>query len=515
MEAESENLHKKFQTIVHRFGKKNAIIDATGTCCSYRELDKRSNQFANFLISEGLLKGDLIFLHLPKLCNTFALLIGCIKLGIIYSFIDRDVPETRLLKFNSKHSPKLFFTENVLLGEAFLKFDQDFLDSIDEFEETLNHKFISKSGEVRNTDELYVMFTSGSTGFPKGAIIKQEGVLNLIRWSQEFIGITNENIFCNINHLHFDNSVFDIYCSLFNGSTLVLLDLRELSSIATIPAIIEKYNCDIFFAVPTLYVLLQKLKLLKKEKFPKIKTFIFGGEPFQPNSLEKFYTEFSPKVSLVNVYGPTECSCICSAVKITKEIMSLSQNKVLPLGLPFEGFSFRVESSKEFKDDELLEGELILSGKGVGAGYLNDEEKTQESFIKTLNNLGSEFTEYKTGDVVAFDRENQQLWFKGRKDYQVKVNGFRVELEELDAIANTIEGVTQACSFVNVIDGFNVLFLAVTVDGITEEEIGKNLDETCPHFMNPRTIIILDELPTNSNGKLSRLQLADMFNNKN
>ena len=107
------------------------------------------------------------------------------------------------------------------------------------------------------------------------------------------------------------------------------------------------------------------------------------------------------------------------------------------------GFSFRVNQAKEFKDDELLEGELILSGKGVGAGYLNDEEKTQESFIKTLNNLGSEFTEYKTGDVVAFDRENQQLWFKGRKDYQVKVNGFRVELEELDAIANTIEGVTQ------------------------------------------------------------------------
>ena len=204
----------------------------------------------------------------------------------------------------------------VVLGNAAQR--DEFYREVREFADT----DLSETAQITGTDPAYVMFTSGSTGEPKGVVIPHQGVLNLIDWAHLSLGIGGDDRLTNVNPLHFDNSVFDIYCGLLNGASIVALDALKGRPPADLVNRIAETGCTFFFAVPTLFMYLDSMQVLKPELLPSVRQFMFGGEGFPIPQLRRFYDSFAGKAKLINCYGPTETSCICSSFPITEAVFA-------------------------------------------------------------------------------------------------------------------------------------------------------------------------------------------------
>ena len=230
------NLGIRFQRMADEHGQQTAIWFNEHDAVSYDELNKLANRMARHMIERGVAAGDVVCLSGEKSVDTFACMIACLKVGAVYCVLDQDSPVERLRKILSICRPK------------FLLAERDLLDGLDETISNLGIEVIEKNSEpfattfdnlddanlpqtrtVNGNDPAYIMFTSGSTGFPKGAVMTHANVLNLIEWSKDTFDITQEDILTNVNPLYFDNSVFDFYAALFNGARLVPFSRAEVS----------------------------------------------------------------------------------------------------------------------------------------------------------------------------------------------------------------------------------------------------------------------------------------------
>ncbi|MBA3537172.1 MAG: AMP-binding protein, partial [Tatlockia sp.] len=268
-------------------------------------------------------------------------------------------------------------------------------------------------------------------------------------------------------------------------------------------------KCTVWFSVPSLLIYLVAMKAMRSKELSKLKNIIFGGEGYPKAELKKLYDMFSEQAALVNVYGPTECTCICSAYKISgedfKDISGLP-----PLGKLNPNFDYLILDEQ---DKEISEGELCLLGPNVAAGYFNELERSAKSFI-TLTDPGHFMKRmYRTGDLVH--EKEGLLHFIGRKDNQIKHMGYRIELEEIEQALVKFTHINQAAVVyhrTNVAYGKIIGFVSSS-DEINERDLLVNLAELLPAYMIPSRIIVKKELPKNPNGKVDRqlllLQCAD------
>ena len=364
---------------------------------------------------------------------------------------------------------------------------------------------------ITGTDPAYVMFTSGSTGEPKGVVIPHQGVLHLADWAARDLGIGPQDRLTNVNPIYFDNSVFDIYAALLNGAAIVGLDALKGRPPAQLVAEITRHQCSFFFAVPTLFMYLDSMHLLTPEKLPGVTRFMFGGEGFPLARLRKFYDAFAGQARLINCYGPTETSCICSGFPITASVFDTTDG-FAPLGRLNPNFSYRV------LDDELKPaaagavGELWLGGPCVGLGYLNNPEETQRRFRQDPLIDGHRSVLYRTGDLVQVDSATGILRFRGRADNQVKLRGYRVELEEIDHAMASIPGVVRALAVVlQDKNGSSRLVAAYAGSEIPEADLVARCAARLPSYMVPSRFTWLENIPVNANGKADRRAIAALL----
>ena len=284
------------------------------------------------------------------------------------------------------------------------------------------------------------MYTSGSTGMPKGAVMSHANLLWFIQWSQDRFEIGPNDILTNVNPIYFDNSVFDFFSALFSGACLVPFTQEQVQDVRKLVSFVEKAKCTIWFSVPSLLVYLLTTRSLTRTNFTSVRKIIFGGEGFPKAKLKQLYDLFGDRVQLENVYGPTECTCICSAYTISAADFDDMQN-LAPLGILAQNFDFEILNLEDTSDTGM--GELFLRGPQVGLGYYNDVERTQRAFIQ--NPKQAKFLElgYRTGDLVQLDARGF-LHFKGRVDFQIKHMGYRIELEEITAKLNKINGIESS-----------------------------------------------------------------------
>jgi D-alanine--poly(phosphoribitol) ligase subunit 1 len=355
------------------------------------------------------------------------------------------------------------------------------------------------------------MFTSGSTGEPKGVVIPHQGVLHLADWAARDLGIGPQDRLTNVNPIYFDNSVFDIYASLLNGAAIVGLDALKGRPPGELVSDITKFKCTFFFAVPTLFMFLDSMHLLTPEKLPGITRFMFGGEGFPLARLRKFHDAFAGHARLINCYGPTETSCICSGFPITTSVFDTTDG-FAPLGRLNPNFSYRI------LDDELkpvaagMVGELWLGGPCVGLGYLNNPEETQRRFRQDPLVDGHRSVLYRTGDLVLVDAATGILRFRGRADNQVKLRGYRVELEEIDHAIASIPGVVRALAVVlQDKNGASRLVAAYAGSELPEADLTARCATKLPSYMVPSRFTWLENIPVNANGKADRRAIAALL----
>ncbi len=499
-----------FSQVAAEHQARTALKYPDGNTVSYAELDKLSNRVANYLLSRGFSKGNVIAIFNNKSPLAYACMLAALKTGIIYTNLDLTSPYQRIKKIVERCSPALliFDTESELKNEI-AELGITSIDLFDGIESELNKYPATLPGEtmaITGADAAYIMFTSGSTGFPKGAVITHANLINFISWGQTEFSVTVDDIFTNANPIYFDNSVFDFYISLFSGAQLVPFTNDITRDPFVLVKEVAKAGCTTWFSVPSLLVYLLTTKALGADSLPSIRRFVFGGEGFPKARLKKLYELYGNTAGLYNVYGPTECTCICSSYRIS-EVDFEDMNKLAPLGHLAPNFSYVLINTNE----EGNFGELCLKGPNVGAGYYNDAERTQKSFIQNPYNTMYNEVVYATGDLVEVDGKGH-LHFKGRADNQVKHMGYRIELEEIEAMMNSLNYVHEAAVIYDRInESFGQIIAYVSASaGKQESEVIADLKQLVPEYMVPRKMYIMDVLPKNQNGKIDKVALKEL-----
>jgi D-alanine--poly(phosphoribitol) ligase subunit 1 len=250
------------------------------------------------------------------------------------------------------------------------------------------------------------------------------------------------------------------------------------------------------------------MKVLNERNMKKVKRYIFGGEGYPKSKLKELYDLYSSRAEFHNVYGPTECTCICSSYRITDSDFQDLQG-FPPLGSMIKNFSYLIlnEDNSPVKMNEY--GELCLLGPNVGMGYYNDAERTRLNFVQNPMNRFYDEIMYKTGDLVKYDSSDNKIYIKGRKDNQVKHMGYRIELEEIETALCCLEDVSQAAVVHGESRGLSrIVAILSSSNDIDVSKIRKDLKSILPDYMIPASFHVVHELPKNANGKVDRLKLA-------
>jgi D-alanine--poly(phosphoribitol) ligase subunit 1 len=512
------NLGIRFQRVVDERSQDIAIWSNKHEAISYLELNKLANRIARLLLGRSVAARDVVCLSGEKSLYTFACMIACLKIGAVYCVLDPETPIVRLRKILANCQPKLLLAEPGFLdrtevvsrelGIAVVEKQQLALAVEAEKYDDAN---LPQTRGVTGSNPAYIMFTSGSTGFPKGAVMTHANVLNLIDWSRETYSITHADVLTNVNPLYFDNSVFDFYAALFNGARLVPFSRTEVSDPGVLVKKIGAASCTLWFSVPSLLIFLQTMRATDGKNLRSIRRFVFGGEGYPKAKLKKLYDAYSGSSQFFNVYGPTECTCICSSYEVTEKDFQNLQG-LPPLGHIAKNFSYLIlgEDGRAVSAGE--SGELCLSGPNVGTGYYNDPERTAASFVQ--NPLNEKFREviYRTGDLARFDPHDGKLYIEGRKDNQIKHMGYRIELEEIEAALHCLDYVSEAAALHTSANGLSrIVAVVASAEEFDDERIRRDLRQIIPSYMIPSVFHRERALPKNPNGKVDRRHLAEQY----
>jgi D-alanine--poly(phosphoribitol) ligase subunit 1 len=486
----------------------NALA-GSGQEWTYQQLDRYSRAIARTLLQAGIERGDVVGIFNSKHFISYAAMLSCVRLGVIYTNIDSQAPVLRNLKILKTCQPRLLLADEPLQEELeksissqkikLLQLNPDHFQALDD-----NFELVLPA--LTWTTPAYIMFTSGSTGFPKGVTITHGGLLSFISWSVDYFEVTPNDRFAQLSPMYFDNSVFDFYTALFSGACLVPVPRETFKNPLQLLSYVEEMRCTVWFSVPSLWIYILTMRALRRDALPDLRLTLFGGEGFPKSELKKLYDIFSDRVRFSNVYGPTEGTCICSAYDIAAVDFEDMQT-LAPLGKINPNFSYLIVDNQLSPVPVGEKGELLLLGPNLSSGYFNDSDRTKELFIQNPVNRSFSERAYKTGDLVY--EQNGLLWFSGRLDNQIKHMGYRIELEEIEAALHSLDVVQQAgVVYQRVRERYGRIVAFVDgSEGIDEEQLIKQLRSILPAYMIPERIVFLESLPKNANGKVDRKAL--------
>ena len=462
-----------------------------GRVLTYGELLARSNAVAAWLDAKLGESRAPVAVHGHKEPEMLIAFLGAVKSGRPYVPIDISIPAQRVERIVANADAALTLTParvNAVVAEG------------------LTHR----PRHAADSDPFYILFTSGSTGEPKGVVITHANLSHFVAWmlaEQHFV--PGEETFLNQAPFSFDLSVMDLYASLATGGTLFSITKDHVANLKSLYAAFHISGLTTWVSTPSFAQMCMIERSFTETMLPNLRRFLFCGETLAPETAAQLLERF-PQAEVWNTYGPTEATVATTSVHITREVVK--KWSPLPVGAAMPGTRVIILGENGERVSEGERGEIVIAGPNVSPGYLGRDDLTAKAFF-TLDGAPA----YRTGD---WGREREtQIFFEGRMDSQVKVNGYRIELGDLEANLRALPEIADAVVLpvgkqgrIDALAAIVVLAVEKTgSDFAFTAQLKSRLGERLPAYMVPRKFLYVDAFPMTANGKADRRKLAELL----
>ncbi|MDZ7719323.1 MAG: amino acid adenylation domain-containing protein [Balneolaceae bacterium] len=477
----------------------------------YSEVDQKTNQIANFLIDKGLKKGDRVGVLLNRNVKSALAVHGILKAGGVFVPIDTDAPVKRIQYILDDCNIKIIISE-----QTFAEICTSAIQSISEKLtllglDTTHPTHSSFSWDILNTypsqlpdlkilssDLAYIMYTSGTTGFPKGIMHTHYSGLSYAKLSKALYDISDSDTVANHSPLHFDMSTLGYFTAPLAGATCIILGKQYSIFPASLSQLIEQEKVTVWYSVPLVLQQLLERGDLQSRDLSSLRWILFGGEPFSVYQLNQFL-DHCPNAFFSNVYGPAEVNQ-CTFYNQNQKVENYDS---VPLGKVWDDTEHLIldKNNAAVKQGEI--GELLIHSSTMMRGYWNNQERTQKSILELESASGLKKKFYKTGDLVKEDQDGL-LHFIGRKDRQIKTRGHRVELNEVEETIARYAEIKHVACYSCKLDEINEIFATVVLEkDASLDELQQNIHKSLPKYSIPKLILETDEIPRTSAGKVN------------
>ncbi|WP_461215416.1 D-alanine--poly(phosphoribitol) ligase subunit DltA [Lacticaseibacillus sp. GG6-2] len=469
---------------------------------SYGQLREASDNLAAAIGKQHLSAHVPIMVYCDQGFTTIVSFLACVKAGHPYIPVDTHSPQTRLTMIESIAKPGLVLA----VADLPLSLHTPTLDA-----DALHLAMITPQAIPLNPvsgDEIfYIIFTSGTTGRPKGVQISHKNLLSFVNWMQSFDLPAYPRMLSQAPY-SFDLSVMDLYPTLVSGGEVQVLPADVTANLKTMFAVLPTLSLQVWVSTPAFVSICLLDGNFDAAHYPTLTQFFFCGEELTHDLAAKLLARF-PKAAIYNTYGPTEATVAVTAVQVTQEL--LARYARLPIGLAKPDTTISLKSGSQRQDGDVVVGELMIQGPSVSCGYLNNPEKTAAAFSAAG---------YATGDLGYID-DAGMIFYRGRSDFQIKLNGYRIELEEVNHYLNAEPLIAQGVAVPKYNRNHQVSQLLAYVVPATNEfadelsltkALRQRLQESMMSYMIPQRFVYRDSLPLTANGKVAVRNLIEAAN---
>lgn len=505
-----KTLHEIFEEQALKNPHRPAVITEEGSY-TFAEVNSRANKIARYLRRKGVEPNNIVAVHLTRSLDLVVGILGILKAGGAYVPLDTEFPNKRIEPIIEDTNASIILTQQKF-KEKLSQFSKDLIIMDDEQE-----KWTKECDELENinkySDLAYILFTSGTTGRPKGVMIDHYSVINRIKWMQNQYQLNNEDIIMHKTPVTFDVSVWELFWGSLCGASIFLLPQGKERELDTLIDCVNKYEISVIhFVSSTLGTFLEYVKATNSaNKLKNLKRIVTGAEALHLETVNNFrellYTPFN--IDLCNLYGPTEAT-----IDVTYfDCFTNPSLDSVPIGQPISNTQLFILDDNNQVQPIGVPGELCISGHGLSRGYINRPELTESKFVS--NPYLKDMKMYRTGDLARWLADGN-IEYLGRLDNQVKIRGYRIELGDIENVLHKHPFVKQCV--VSVKENLLVahVVLVENQDGNNENNYHKMMrgymEETLPSYMIPSHINFIENIPVTSSGKVNRKELNDRVN---
>lgn len=483
--------------------KPDKVAFSNGTdSLTFSEVYNQSRAIGSWIHGQGIYKEPVV-VFMDKHPRTVTAFLGVITGGCFYIPVDAEMPAMRIaLILQNVNARAMICDCNTAKIAAGLEFSGKTILYDDIYKTEADGTALRKiHEEALDTDLTYVVFTSGSTGVPKGVTGCHRSTIDYVEQLSEILWFGEDTVFGNQAPLYFDACMKEIYPTLKFGATTYLIPKELFLFPIKLVEFLNQQRINTLCWVVSALTMISSFGTFESIVPEYLRTIAFVGEVFPIKQFKK-WQKVLPEADYVNLYGPTEATGVCCYYRVDREF---AEDEVLPIGRPFKNIEIILlnDSNEKVMDGE--EGEICIRGTCLAHGYFHDLERTKEAFVQNPLNPAYPEIIYRTGDIGRLN-ENGELMFVSRKDFQIKHMGHRIELGEIEVYVNAVEGVDIAGCVYEKKKSRIVLFY---VGEILEKDLAALIKKKIPRYMVPNRFCKIDEMPHTPNGKIDRKTLLD------